>query len=122
MERIYENERNNNIIQSENDNLQDYTDFSDDDLQNKKLPILTNHKESKSTNNEEKQCTICCYNEDDITLNNCGHKICTICYKKMLTNKCPFCRSKITSYNVKKKISCGKRICSMLCFSKAKSE
>jgi hypothetical protein len=131
LSQIYNHNANHNQNQLENINLQglhnnlQFENINDDQQNDtEKLPELINYTESKHTNNDDDQCTICYDNGDDIIFNDCKHKVCTNCYKKILTNRCPFCRIKITSYKVKipKKISCGKRICSMLRFSKSKSE
>jgi len=48
------------------------------------LPVIeiSDHLESKPTDDEDIQCGICYNNKNNITLNKCKHKICSDCYKK----------------------------------------
>jgi hypothetical protein len=38
-------------------------------------------------------CPIICYtNENNVVLKSCEHKLCSDRYKKLLSDKCPYCR------------------------------
>lgn len=60
--------------------------------------LSTNHlPEPVETNNEEQQCILCCKFQVNMKISPCEHKICcSVCYSKLLTNKCPVCRADIT--------------------------
>ncbi len=51
-----------------------------------------------TTDNNQEQCILCCQNKKNIQFLPCNHIIsCVECCKKMLNNKCPLCKSDITS-------------------------
>lgn len=94
-----------NILQYENDNLQkDNNNLTENNNNIEKEYIKIINKKRKRSENEDKidddnnTCKIC-FELDENTLLNCGHKFCGVCLVKVknTNNKCPMCRTKITS-------------------------
>ena len=52
--------------------------------------LFTHKKKDKIKKHEVKKCKICCENEIDAAISNCGHVLCFTCVGKV--SKCPFCR------------------------------
>lgn len=79
----------NNNLQTDNNNLIE----NKNNIENEYIKIINKKRKPE---NDSNICEICFELDKNILL-NCGHKFCGVCLIKNTNNKCPMCRTEITS-------------------------
>lgn len=97
---------NLNELHVEIDSLKDtkdklYTDYTylinnNNNIENEYIKIINNKRKRNENENDDNICEICVELDKNILL-NCSHKFCGVCLIKNKNNKCPMCRTEITS-------------------------